>query len=83
MGKKSERSQGRHLLSTSSQRKTYFYVRNGISLMAGIGFFHWSKEMLGGAFAMILGIVSAFIFYKFIAHYIAIVISGLEEFLGK
>lgn len=82
MGKKSERSQGRHLLSTSSQRKTYFYVRNGISLMAGIGFFHWSKEMLGGAFAMILGIVSAFIFYKFIAHYIAIVIVGIEEFLG-
>ena len=82
MGKKSERSQGRHLLSTSRQRKTYFYVRNGVSLMAGIGFYHWSKEMLGGAFAMILGIVSAFIFYKFIAHYIAIVIVGIEEFLG-
>lgn len=82
MAKNSRRSQGRHLLSTSRQRKTYFYVRNGISLMAGIGFFHWSKEMLGGAFAMALGIFAAFIFYKFIAHYIAIVIVGIEEFLG-
>lgn len=82
MAKNSRRSQRRHLLSTSSQRKTYFYVRNGVSLLAGIGFYHWSKEMLGGGFAMMLAIVAAFIFYKFIAHYIAIVIAGLEEFLG-
>lgn len=83
MARNSNRSQRQHLLSTSRQRKTYFYARNSVSLMAGIGFYHWSKEMLGAVFAMMLGIVAAFIFYKFIAHYIAIVISGLEEFLGK
>lgn len=82
MAKNSRRSQRRHLLSTSSQRKTYFYVRNGVSLIAGVGFYHWSKEMLGSVFAAIIGITVAFIFYKFIAHYIAIVITGLEEFLG-
>ena len=82
MAKNSRRSQGRHLLSTSSQRKTYFYVRNGLSSLTGVGFYHWSKEMLGAAFAMMLAVVAAFIFYKFIAHYVSIVIVGIEEFLG-
>lgn len=82
MGKKSGRSQGRHLLSTSRQRKTYFYVRNGVSLMAGVILYHWSKEALGGALAIIIGSIVMIIFYKTIAHYIAIVITGLEEFLG-
>ena len=83
MANRSRKSQGRHLLSTASQRKTYFYVRNGVSLMAGVGFYHWSKETLGSIFAAIAGIIVVFIFYKFIAHYIAIIITGIEEFLGK
>ena len=82
MSKHDRRSQRRHLLSTPRQRKTYFYVRNGISSLTGIGVYHWSKELMGGTFAAIIGIIAAVAFYKLVAHYIAIVIVGIEEFLG-
>ncbi len=75
-------SQRQHFLSTPKGRALYFYVKNGASfLIPFVICTNVADYSKGLAFILFLPLV--FIFYKYISHYIAMIVTFLETFLGS
>lgn len=72
----------KHLVSTPTRRATYFYAKYGSAVALCIIMF----EYLGDMDKILKCIIIApclFIYWKFIAHWIALIISAFEEFHRK
>jgi len=74
-------SYSQYLTSTPKKKALYFYVKRGVSFLIAVGFWAWLKP-INLYLALVVGVIVFFVVYRFIAHYLALMICAAEDMMS-
>lgn len=75
-------SQRQYLLSSPKRKALYFYVKNGVTFLIPFLLCTSIHDKGYVIFSYILFLPLVFVFYRYISHYIALIIVFLETMLN-